>query len=243
MDNFNNNQNQYSHNYSGVSESLLGGNEAPTYDTTYDTTYDATYNTSYDSVYHEPVAPKKPKKKKWLIITGIIVAFVAIIVMVAVNVVGQFFETFEVDDFDKVNEACEEVFGESFTVTQLNSNYGKGDLVYKINQLGTVVGTKEKAEFTVYWFEFDDETSARTRMEVLDLEYDIQHEELQRNIGNSSRISTTNKIEWKYIYSTDIEVKCIKFFAMTGKYAVEVEITGDEKQVDKLFKSFKKKIK
>ena len=201
--------------------------------------YHSTYN---EQTYNGQTYNIKPKKKKgWIIaIILLVVALIAIsVIRVIVSVVN---DSFDVDDFDNVNKICKDVFGAELDLTELNGHYGTADANYGVVCVGQAVGKTKNVKYTIQWIEFDSDTSAKTYFSVLDGKYDEQHENESGLIGNSGRVTTMNKIDWYYTHREKSNTKFRKFVAKNGKYMVVLELEGEEDQVDKLYKKFKKKL-
>lgn len=240
MDNFNNEQNRYNQfgqydqydqynaytqnngNYSGVSSALTGDNYKPTYD--------------------KQLGGKKSNKKKIFLI-GALVVIIAVIAIGVFSLINMFTESFEVNDFDKVNGACRDVFNNELTVVELNGHYGTVEDNYVVLRTGMMNGAIKGVSYRVTWVEFDNATSANTYMKVFEEKLEETHEELDDEIGNSNSFSTNNKITWSYEYEGKDDLVGRIFFAKTDNCVVEIELTGEETKVDYLYKKFKRKIK
>ena len=228
MDNWNNDNNYTSYNYGGgVNENLFENNSV----------------SEFSGSFDEPVGSKKPKSKVKYIVIAIIVGIIAMIAFSVIRLVSFLNEEFNITDFDTVNSACKEVFNEEIFLAELNTPYSDEGYTYKIAKLGSAAATTNDVKYTLFWFEFDSEESAKAYFESMDVKYDNVHDEKSAEIGNSNRVSTLNKIDWSYSYKNDSSKKSRYFVAKNGKYAVTLEMSGDAEQVDDYYKSFKKKIK
>ena len=227
MDNWNNDDNYTSYSYGGgVNENLFEENRV----------------SEYSGSFEAPIT-NKPKSNMKFVVIAIIAMVVMIAAFVIAKVLTYFNEKFDIDDFDKVNSACKEVFERELHYSELNTPYSNEGFTYTIANLGVAASTANNVEYHIYWFEFDSKESADAYFESMDVKYDRIHDEKSAEIGNSNRIATSNKIDWGYTYKNDSSKKSRYFVAKDGKYAVELELTGDADQVEAYYEGFKKKIK
>ena len=228
MDNWNNDNYRTTYSYGGgVNENLFEGNST----------------SQYSGSFDEPVGAKKPKSKFKYFVIAIIVAIIALIAFAVTRIVGFFNEKFNITDFDTVNNACKEVFNGDMILSEINSPYSDEGYTYVIAKLGLEAATIGDVSYSVFWFEFDGEESAKAYFESIDVKYDKLHDDPASDVGNSNRVSMPNKIEWGYTHKKDSGKKNKYLVAKNGKYIVHFEIYGDAELVDDYYNSFKKKIK
>ena len=244
MDNLNNGQNQYSPDiksfqysqanqfeqyntydnnasFEGVSSSLTEGNAGISYS-------------------NKPVKGKSSKKG---IIIGTIAFVLAIIAVAVVYVVAWFNESFKVNDFDKVNSACEKVFGKSLEVEEYNEPYKYAGTEYAVKREGTIRSYVDNSVFVITWIEFVDEATATKYMTDYENYLDEEHDRIQEDLGDSSMISGRNKIEWSYESKNNEGKGGRMFVAKTDNCVLNVTLAGDIDDIKKMQKSLKRKIK
>ena len=201
MDNLNNGQNQYSPDIMSFQNSQNNQynqfdqiNQYNQYDQqntytgdngNYDGVSSALTEDNLDSNFANKPAKTKSGSKKFVLFG--IIAFLAVIIGIAVfYFISIFTESFEVNDLDKVNEACDEVFDKTIEVKDYAGPFVVGGVEYAVKRQGIIRGDIDNVVWSVYWTEFDDESNAKKFLAQYEESIDERHDKLKDTIGDSS---------------------------------------------------------
>ena len=174
----------------------------------------------------------KPKSGglKWLLIIGI-PAFLAVVTLATLLIIGILFPSYDIDDYEEVYDACYDVFDIKLEKAENISSYMKEEGV-----VGYAYGENEASKYgvSVRWYKFSSESKAEKYYEehVADLEDEYLEEvrdyELSKWKSNSSiteaYLGEDGEIEKAVVIREDEYVMVIWFEGKKGT----VEDLSDE---------------
>lgn len=188
--------------------------------------------TPMDPTLHAQEVRKANTKKKVFIgvIIGAIVLGIAAFVIGIIALIGLMFKSYDVDDYDNVAEACEEVLGvvltedeEDYSLRQLNS---KG---YEAKDYASGYAKKNGVEAEVLWVEFASGSDASMCYDDLCDELDKQHMDIKDEFDSNSYSSGINKSQYNY---TENGEKTTFILLKSGKCIMLIQIYGDADDVE-----------
>ena len=185
-----------------------------------------------DPVAHaEQVRKAKTKKKVFMgfIIGAIALAVIGFIVGIVV-VIGLIFKSYDIDEYDNVVEACEEVLGveleeegDDYYTSQLAS---KG---YEAVEYASGFGEKNNVKSEVLWIEFTDSGEASLCYDDLLNELEEQHDDISDEFSSCSYSTGVNKAEFNY--SEDDEQTSFVLLK-SGRCIMLIQVYGAEDSVE-----------
>lgn len=188
--------------------------------------------TPMDPTQHAEQVRKANTKKKVFIglIIGAIVLGIAAFAIGIVALIGLIFKSYDVDDYDNVASACEEVLGvvltedeEDYSLRQLNN---KG---YEAVDYASGYAEKNNVKAEALWVEFSSSSEASLCYDELHDELEKQHEDIEDEFSSTSYTSGLNKVQ--YDYKEDGEQTTFMLFK-SGKCIMLVQVYGDADDVE-----------
>ena len=208
-----------------------------------------TNGTTFENPYYNPNNIKHPRRSgfKWIVIGGL-VAFVGLIILLISLVVGWLFPSYDIDDYDLVEEVAEDVLDIALEeidedyLEDAQDSYGKG-----LENLAMGMNYDDTSSMVV-WIEYEEDDDADDQYEDAVEEMEEEYEDLEDTKGKGW--STNGRItEMWYVVEEDededIEAsKSRQAIIKKDNYILAFTIEGeDAKDVDKLYKEFLKELK
>ena len=191
-----------------------------------------------DQATHADHVRKANKKKKifmGFIIGAIIFGIVGFVAAIAL-VISLIFKTYDVEDYDKVAESCEEVFGaemEKLDEEYFDSYFGYGG--YDVASFAICSDSSDKLRVQIIWTKFENETDADSfYLEYTD-EIEDDYEAVKDDYSGSSISSGYNTTKASVSKNGQ---KNIAAALQKDDCVLTVYLKGDKELVDDLYDEF-----